>query len=85
LYFSKALYLRERLEEIGFSVPFKGKHLWEFPVKHKEVKKAYERAKEEGIVFGVPLWKYDEYEDTLLVSVTEKRKKEEIDRPCKDR
>ncbi len=77
---SKAFYLRKKLERLGFTMPFKSKHLWEFPVKHPEAEYMYRKAKEKGIIFGVPLWRYADYENTLLVAVTEKRKKEEMDK-----
>ncbi len=76
---SKAFYLRKKLERLGFTVPFKGKHLWEFPVKHPEAEYMYREAKENGFILGVPLWKYGNYENTLLIAVTEKRKREEMD------
>ena len=77
---SKALYLKNKLISLGFEEPFKGKHLWEFPLKHKNIKELYGKALKRGIVPGVPLWKYAEIENTLLIAVTEKRTKEEMDK-----
>ncbi len=77
---SKALYLKEKLLDLGFEVPFKGKHLWEFPVKLKGAKDLWRKLLERGFLFGVPLERfYKDMEDTLLIAITEKRTKEEMD------
>ncbi len=77
---SKAFYLKERLLSIGFEEVFKGNHLWEFPLKYKNAEKLWKSIVQKGYLFGVPLRKfYSELEDSLLLAVTEKRTKEEID------
>ncbi len=77
---SKAVYLKEKLLSLGFEVPFKGKHLWEFPVRLKGAERVWRDLLERGFLFGVPLGRfYKDMEDTLLIAVTEKRTKEEID------
>ena len=75
---SKALYLKEKLLELGFEVPYTGKHLWEFPVKHPMAEEIYQKLLEKGFVFGLPLRRFG-YSNCLLIAVTEKRTKEEMD------
>ncbi|MFN3599316.1 MAG: aminomethyl-transferring glycine dehydrogenase subunit GcvPA [Aquificaceae bacterium] len=76
---SKALYLREKLLNIGFEEIYKGKHLWEFPLKHEKAQELYKKALEHGFLFGVPLKDFG-YENSLLIATTERRTREEIDK-----
>lgn len=73
---SKAHYLARKLGESGFKlrypdVPF----LWEFAVEMPDVARANEALLEAGMVGGLDLG-----DGAMLVAVTEKRKKEELDR-----
>ena len=78
---SKAYYLKEKLLDLGFEEVFEGKHLWEFPLKKEGSFNLRERLKEKGILLGVPLDRFfPSMKDTLLIAVTEKRKREEMDR-----
>jgi glycine dehydrogenase subunit 1 len=65
---SKAHYLASRLEKAGFRL------LWEFAVDLPDVKKANEALLEDGIVGGLDLG-----DGAMLVAVTEKRSKKELD------
>lgn len=77
---SKGLYLKKRLLEIGFEEVFSGRHLWEFPLRVKEAEEVWRKLLEKGFLFGVPLRKfYPELGDCLLIAVTEKRTREEMD------
>lgn len=76
---SKALYLLDKLLELGFEKPYKGKHLWEFPIRHERAREIYQKALEHGFLFGVPLEEFG-YKNTLLVALTEKRRREEMDK-----
>jgi glycine dehydrogenase subunit 1 len=76
---SKAMYLKKKLLEVGFEEVYSGKHLWEFPLRHKKAKELYKKALEEGFLAGVLLENFG-YENTILFCATEKRRKEEIDR-----
>jgi glycine dehydrogenase subunit 1 len=76
---SKAFYLKERLLSLGFEEVYKGKHLWEFPLRHEKSKELYQKALNSGFLFGVPLDDFG-YKNTLLIATTEKRTKEEMDR-----
>ncbi len=76
---SKAMYLKNKLMEIGFEEIYMGKHLWEFPLKHRDAEYMYKKALERKIVAGVPLWKYANMRDVLLIAVTEKRTRTEMD------
>ncbi|MFN3814101.1 MAG: aminomethyl-transferring glycine dehydrogenase subunit GcvPA [Aquificaceae bacterium] len=76
---SKALYLKSKLLELGFEDVFSGKHLWEFPLKHPKANYVRKELLEHGFLFGVPLERYG-YKDTLLIAVTEKRRRKEMDR-----
>ncbi|MDQ4063148.1 MAG: aminomethyl-transferring glycine dehydrogenase subunit GcvPA [Actinomycetota bacterium] len=72
---SKAHYLAERLQEAGFRLrhpeaPF----LWEFAVEVPDVVRANEALLENGIVGGLDLG-----DGAMLVAVTEKRTKRELD------
>ena len=75
---SKAMYLKERLLNLGFSQVYEGKHLWEFPLRHPKVRQLHERLLQRGFLFGVLLDNFG-FKDTTLLATTEKRTKEEID------
>jgi len=79
---SKARYLYKGLLEKGWENPFKNDtFLWEFPVKHPHAKELRKKALKEGFLFGVELnGFYPNLKNTLLVAVTEKRTKGEMDR-----
>lgn len=78
---SKAMYLKRNLLSKGFEEVFKGKHLWEFPLRHKNLEKVYKELLKEGFVLGLPLGRfYEELSDATLIAVTEKRTKEEMDK-----
>jgi len=78
---SKARYLYTGLTKKGWENPFKNEQfLWEFPVEHPEAGKVRKKLLGEGFLFGIELNKfYKELKNTLLVAVTEKRTKEEMD------
>lgn len=76
---SKAIYLKEKLLNLGFEEIYKGKHLWEFPLRHEKSQELYQRALNFGFLFGVPLDHFG-YKNTLLIAITEKRTREEMDR-----
>ncbi len=72
---SKAHYLADRLQEAGFQLRYPdAPYLWEFAVEMSDVKKANEALLENGIVGGLDLG-----DGAMLVAVTEKRKREELD------
>lgn len=75
---SKAVYLKDKLVSLGFEELYTGKHLWEFPLRKKKVSDLYKKLLEKGYLFGIPLEKFG-YKDTLLVAITEKRTKKEMD------
>ena len=75
---SKAIYLKEGLLKLGFEIPYSGKHLWEFPIKHPEAQQIHKKLIDEGFLFGVPLERFG-YDQQLLIALTEKRTKEEMD------
>lgn len=73
---SKAHYLAGRLQEAGFSLRYpEAPFLWEFAVEMPDVEKANEALLERGIVGGLDLG-----DGAMLVAVTEKRRKEDLDR-----
>jgi glycine cleavage system P protein (glycine dehydrogenase) subunit 1 len=72
---SKAHYLANRLEEAGFELRYPGApFLWEFAVELPDVARANAALLEHGIVGGLDLG-----DGAMLVAVTEKRTKEELD------
>ena len=72
---SKAHYLAEGLQEAGFELRYpETPFLWEFAVELPDVKRANEALLENGIVGGLDLG-----DGAMLVAVTEKRTKEELD------
>ena len=79
---AKARYLYRNLTALGWENPFNNEQfLWEFPVRHPRAEELRKRALKEGFMFGVELERfYPHMENTLLVAVTEKRTKEEMDK-----
>jgi glycine dehydrogenase subunit 1 len=72
---SKAHYLAGKLGEAGFELRYPdARFLWEFAVELPDVKKANEALLENGIVGGLDLG-----DGAMLVAVTEKRTKKELD------
>ncbi len=72
---SKAHYLADRLQASGFRIRYPdAPFLWEFAVELPDVKKANEALLESGIVGGLDLC-----DGAMLVAVTEKRTKRELD------
>jgi glycine dehydrogenase subunit 1 len=72
---SKAHYLADKLGEAGFDLRYPdAPFLWEFAVELPDVKKANEALLENGIVGGLDLG-----DGAMLVAVTEKRTKKELD------
>jgi glycine dehydrogenase subunit 1 len=72
---SKAHYLAKKLGEAGFDLRYPdAPFLWEFAVELPDVKKANEALLENGIVGGLDLG-----DGAMLVAVTEKRAKKELD------
>ena len=72
---SKAHYLAQRLQEAGFELRYpEAPFLWEFAVELPDVERVNEALLENGIVGGLDLG-----DGAMLVAVTEKRTKEELD------
>jgi glycine dehydrogenase subunit 1 len=72
---SKAHYLAERLRASGFGLRYpEAPFLWEFAVEMPDVAKANEALLEAGMVGGLDLG-----DGAMLVAVTEKRTKRELD------
>ena len=72
---SKAHYLADRLVEVGFRLRYPdAPFLWEFAVEVPDVAMANRALLEHGMVGGLDLG-----DGAMLVAVTEKRKKEELD------
>ena len=72
---SKAHYLADKLGEAGFDLRYpEAPFLWEFAVELPDVKKANDALLENGIVGGLDLG-----DGAMLVAVTEKRTKKELD------
>jgi glycine dehydrogenase subunit 1 len=72
---SKAHYLAEKLDEAGFGLRYPdAPFLWEFAVELPDVKKVKEALLESGMVGGLDLG-----DGAMLVAVTEKRTKKELD------
>ncbi|MEJ2307653.1 MAG: glycine dehydrogenase, partial [candidate division WOR-3 bacterium] len=77
----KAHYLAEELQKAGLKLPYKQNFFREFVVQiPMGVKKAIKKGIKEGYLVGIDLGKFKkEWKGHLLVSVTEKRTKEEMD------
>ncbi len=72
---SKAHYLADRLQEAGFELRYPdATFLWEFGVELPDVRLANEALLENGMIGGLDLG-----DGAMLVAVTEKRTKEELD------
>jgi glycine dehydrogenase subunit 1 len=72
---SKAHYLAERLQASGFGLRYQeAPFLWEFAVELPDVQRANEALLEAGMVGGLDLG-----DGAMLVAVTEKRTREELD------
>ena len=72
---SKAHYLAERLQDSGFELRYpEAPFVWEFAVELPDVQRANEALLEAGIVGGLDLGN-----GAMLVAVTEKRTREELD------
>ena len=72
---SKAHYLADRLRASGFGLRYpEAPFLWEFAVEMPDVRRANEALLEAGIVGGLDLG-----DGAMLIAVTEKRTKDEID------
>jgi len=77
----KSHYLYKLLIDYGLEIPYKGKFFREFVIKLNNVDKIIKKAAERGFLAGIDLGKFrPEWENNLLVSVTEKRTKEEIEK-----
>jgi len=77
---SKAIYLKGKLEELGFEEVFRGKHLWEFPLRHRDAGRIWRSLLEKGFMLGVPMDRfYPSLKDVLLIAVTEKRTRREME------
>ena len=72
---SKAHYLADKLQEAGFELRYPGApFLWEFAVELPDVARANEALLENGMIGGLDLG-----DGAMLIAVTEKRTKEELD------
>ena len=83
--FQKAHYMKSELEKTpGVSFPFSKPFFHEIAIKVPNASKVVEQMAEKGFFAGILLEKaYPELKDCLLVAVTEKRTKKEIDEYCK--
>ncbi len=78
---SKAMYLKRALLELGFEEVFSGKHLWEFPLRRENSLSLWRELLKRGYMLGVPLEEfYPQLKNSLLIALTEKRTREEMDR-----
>lgn len=77
----KAEYLAEKLEQLGFELPFGKDFFNEFVAKKAGARQLQEKLLGKGIVFGYLLEEhFPEMQDCLLVTATEMNSEEEIDR-----
>jgi glycine dehydrogenase subunit 1 len=78
---SNARYLYKKLLSKGWENPFKNdRFLWEFPIRRPDAGELRKKVLKEGFLFGVELERfYPELKNTLLVAVTERRTKGEMD------
>jgi len=82
--FQKAHYLKRELAKVdGVSFPFTGSFFHELVVKIPNARKVLGKMAKQGIFAGIPLdnW-FANLKDCVLVAVTEKRSKDEIDNYC---
>lgn len=80
--FEKAHYAAEQIAKLdGFEMRFRAPFFKEFVVRtSRGVKKALSACRDRGILGGIPMVRFDErLSDCLLVAVTEKRTRNEID------
>lgn len=76
----KAHYLEEELSKRGIKRVFNSPFFREFAVKVPELDKKYEKCIIQGILPGIKIERFNkDWKDLLLIAVTEKRTKEEID------
>ncbi len=76
----RAHYLAEKLQAIGFPLVFKGPFFREFAVRTpKPANEIVDNLIDEGFLAGVPLSLFGMDDDLLLIAVTEKRTKQEMD------
>ena len=83
--YNKAHYAYEKLMETGmFEDPWKKPFFKEFTLKYRgDINKLTESLKENKILGGFdPKTEYEALDNRLIIAVTEKRSKEEIDRLC---
>jgi len=83
LCFDKAHYAAEGIAALdGYALRFNAPFFKEFVVRcGRDVRDVVASCREKGLLAGVPLCRFDDrFGDCLLVAVTEKRTKEEIDR-----
>ncbi len=82
--FQKAHYMKRELQNISkVEFPFTGSFFNEFVIKIPEARKVLGKMARKGIFAGVPLDKwFSNLKDHVLVAVTEKRTKAEIDEYC---
>ncbi|PKL38723.1 MAG: aminomethyl-transferring glycine dehydrogenase [Candidatus Riflebacteria bacterium HGW-Riflebacteria-1] len=82
--FQKAHYLKRELAKVeGVSFPFTGSFFHELVVKIPNARKVIGKMAKQGVFAGIPLdnW-FSNLKDCVLVAVTEKRTKDEIDHYC---
>lgn len=82
--FQKAHYMKHELAKIaGVSFPFTGSFFHEIVVKIPNARKVLAKMSKNGIFAGIPLdnW-FSNLKDHVLIAVTEKRSKDEIDHYC---
>jgi len=82
--FQKAHYLKRELAKVdGVTFPFTGSFFHELVVKIPNARKVLGKMAKHGVFAGIPLdnW-FANLKDCVLVAVTEKRSKDEIDNYC---
>lgn len=82
--FQKAHYMKRELAKVsGISFPFTGSFFHEMVVKIPNARKVVAKMAKKGIFAGIPLdtW-FTSLKDCVLIAVTEKRSKDEIDNYC---
>ena len=78
---TKTYYMKQQLKAAGFEIAFDGAHFNEIVVKtDSPVKELNASLLQKGIIGGYDLGlSYDEFNNHMLIAVTEQRTKEEID------
>ncbi|NCB39885.1 MAG: glycine dehydrogenase, partial [Erysipelotrichia bacterium] len=82
--FQKAHYMKRELAKIsGVTFPFTGSFFHELVVKIPNARKVVGKMAKKGVFAGIPLdtW-FNNLKDCVLIAVTEKRTKDEIDEYC---